>query len=58
MPGPKKDLLEAGEAEAESRCEVCGRVGETVVAFRREPPHKLCLECVVEYRDSLLDDEE
>jgi len=58
MSGSKKDFLESGEAKAESRCDVCGRVGETVVASRREPPHKLCLECVVEYRDSLTDDEE
>lgn len=44
-----KDVLEAGEALVQHRCEVCGAQGETVLAPERPPPNRFCLRCVVEY---------
>jgi len=55
MSKTTKDLLESGEMKARSRCEVCGRIGETVIVPHREPPNRFCLRCAVEYGDTSSD---
>lgn len=47
-----RDLNEAGELKTQSRCEVCGHVGETVFVPHRDPPNRFCLRCAVEYGDT------
>ena len=44
--------LESGEAKAQSRCEVCGRGGETIIVPLREPPNRFCHPCAIEYGDT------
>jgi len=33
----------------QSRCDVCGHIGETVYQPDRSPPNRFCLRCAVEY---------
>lgn len=53
-----KDPLETGEIKAQSRCDVCGVVSETVSVVDRPPPNRFCLRCAVEYGDSTTDYED
>ena len=44
---------ELGEIKApQSRCEICGKEGETVYVPERPPPNRYCLRCAVEYGNS------
>ncbi len=44
-----------GEVKVESRCDICGATGETVVLPDRPPPNRFCLKCAVEYGNETVD---
>lgn len=48
----RRDQLDAGEVKVQSRCEVCGRPGETILVPLREPPNRFCHACAIEYGDT------
>lgn len=54
MPHPT-NVEPKGEVKEESRCDVCGAAGETVVLPDRPPPNRFCLKCAVEYGDQSTD---
>ncbi len=45
-----ENLAEKAEIKApQSRCDVCGKLGETVYQPDRSPPNRFCIRCAVEY---------
>ena len=55
-PMPNSTTVEPkGEVKVESRCDICGAAGETVILPDRPPPNRYCLKCAVEYGNETAD---